>query len=498
VPFDGTGSAGYAGDPSAPDEEVLMLDLIVRGGTVVSAQGQGAWDIGIEAERIVAVAEPGTLPPAGRVIDARGKVVVPGGVEPHTHLAHWIGMHPDENLYTLGPEDDTRGMAFGGTTTHIDFCWVRPGADVGPTIERRLARWKGQSHVDYSFHVALCGPLEIRVFDQLADAVKDGFPSFKVFTTEILPPHPKRPPARLDFGRIQLAMQKVAPAGGIMVVHAEDHDIVQFMYEKFREEKRMEGANLPLVHNKLSELLSFHRTIQLSAHSGAGIYFVHTSAREGVEAVAAARASGLPVYAETLHHYATFTAEDYRAPRGFCYHTYPSLKYPDDRQALWDGLLSGAVATTATDEFPTSLDLKLRGKTIEDVTGGNLGAEARMGIVYTEGVVKRGMSLERFAEVTSTNAARIMGLYPRKGVIAPGSDADVAIIDPTISRTLTRDDFHVSDYSPWEGWDVRGWPVTTILRGKVIVENGRLAGQVGDGQLIPRKVDPVVLRRPAC
>jgi len=132
------------------------------------------------------------------------------------------------------------------------------------------------------------------------------------------------------------------------------------------------------------------------------------------------------------------------------------------------------------------------------VTGGNLGAEARMGIVYTEGVVKRKMSLERFVQVTSSNAAKILGLYPRKGALAPGSDADVVLIDPSINRKLVKDDFHVSDYSPWEGWDVRGWPVTTVLRGKVIVENGRLSGDTRDGQLIPRKIDGAVLRRPAC
>jgi dihydropyrimidinase len=131
------------------------------------------------------------------------------------------------------------------------------------------------------------------------------------------------------------------------------------------------------------------------------------------------------------------------------------------------------------------------------VTGGNLGAEARMGIVYTEGVVRRGMTLQRFAEVTSTNAARILGLYPRKGVIAAGSDADIVLIDPSIKKKLTRDDFHVSDYSPWEGWQIEGWPVTTILRGKVIVENGKLLADLNYGQLIARKIDPVVLRRPA-
>src|SRR6267378_2352277 len=432
--------------PVLHQRRTVMLDLVIRGGDVVTPQGVGRWDVGVEGERIVALGLPEHGLQAGRVIDASGKVVVPGGVEPHTHLAHFISMQPEENLHTLGPEDDTRGM----------------------------------------------------VFDQLPEAVQAGFPSFKVFTVDVLPPHPKRHPYRLDYGRIQLAMEKVAPHGGIMVVHAEDHDIVQFMYEKFREEKQTDGWLLPLVHNKLSEKLAFRRTIQLAAHTGAGVYFVHTSAREGVEAVAEARAEGYPIYAETLHHYACFTAEDYKSPRGFCYHTYPSLKYPEDQAALWNGLVRDGVSTTATDEFPTSLELKLRGQDLENVTGGNLGAEARMGIVFSEGVVKRRMSLERFADVTATNAARILGLYPRKGVIAPGSDADVVLIDPAIRKTLARDDFHVSDYSPWEGWAVQGWPVTTILRGKVVVENRRLVSDSRDGKLVARKISSEVVRRPNC
>jgi dihydropyrimidinase len=475
-----------------------MLDLIIRGGQVVTPQGAGAWDVGVQDDRIAAVAAPGTLGEAGRVIDATGKIVVPGGVEPHTHLAHFIAMHPDEGLFTLGPEEDTRGMAFGGTTTHVDFCFVRPGSDVATTIEQRAARWKGNAYVDYSFHVTLQGALPLKVFDQLPEAIQGGFPTFKVFTNDVLPPHPKRHSYRLDFGRIQLAMEKVAGRGGLMVVHAEDNDVVQFMYEKLREEGRMEGWNLPLVHNKLSEALAFRRTIHVAEATGAPVYFVHTSAKEGVDAVLEARAKGLPVFAETLHHYACFNAEDYRKPRGFCYHTYPSLKYPEDQAALWDGLVRDGVSTTGTDEYPTSLELKLRGKTVEDVTGGNLGAEARMGIVFTEGVVKRRMSLERFAAVTSTNAARILGLYPRKGAIAPGSDADLVLIDPAIHKTLTREDFHVSDYSPWEGWEVRGWPVLTILRGRVLVEHGRLVRDARDGTLVPRKISAEVVHRPAC
>ncbi len=476
-----------------------MLDLIIRGGQVITPQGSGAWDVGIEGERIVAVAQTGTLPSDGaRIIDATGKIVSPGGVEPHAHLAHGIMSHPEQPEMTLGPEEDTKGMACGGTTTHVDFAYVRPGGNIQQVIETRAARWKGNSYVDYAFHLTLAGALELKVFEQIPEAIQAGFPSFKVFTTNVLPPHPKRAGNRIDFGRIHYAMEKVAAKGGIMVVHGEDEDLVQFNYERFREEGRMDGSNLHLVHTKLSESLAFRRTIGLARATGAAVYFVHTSAREGVEAIREARALGLPVYGETLHQYACFNAEYYKTPRGFCSHTYPSLKFPEDQAALWSGLVTDGLSTLATDEYPTSLALKLKGKTIEDVTGGNLGAEARIGIAYTEGVGKRGMSLERFADITATNAAKILGLYPKKGVIAPGSDADIVLIDPSIKKALTRDDFHVSDYSPWEGWQVTGWPVMTLLRGTVIAEHGKLLGTPSDGRHLTRQIGVPVLNRPAC
>ncbi len=476
-----------------------MLDLVIRGGQVITPQGAGLWDVGVEGERIAVIAAPGTLPSdSARIIDATGLIVAPGGVEPHAHLAHPIMSHPEEPAVTLGPEDDTRGMACGGTTTHVDFAYVRPGSDIQPVLEQRAARWKGNSYVDYTFHLTLAGALPLRVFEQIPEAIQQGFPSFKVFTTNVLPPHPRRAGNRIDFGRIHLAMDKVAAHGGIMVVHGEDEDLVQFNYERFREEGRMDGTNLHLVHSKLSELLSFRRTIALARAAGAAVYFVHTSALEGVESIVEARADGLPVYGETLHQYACFNAEYYKTPRGFCSHTYPSLKFPEDQAALWDGLVRDGLSTIATDEYPTSLALKLKGRTIEDVTGGNTGAEARIGIAFTEGVVKRGMSLQRFAGITATNAARILGLYPEKGVIAPGSDADFVLIDPAVRKTLAREDFHVSDYSPWEGWRVSGWPVMTLLRGKVIAERGELRGSPADGRLLSRRIDPAILHRPLC
>jgi dihydropyrimidinase len=173
------------------------------------------------------------------------------------------------------------------------------------------------------------------------------------------------------------------------------------------------------------------------------------------------------------------------------------LKGEEDHRYLWDGLLRGDLSFTATDSsFTTFLD-KLAGRNVVDVRGGNIGIEIRMGVNYTEAVVRRGLALEDYAAITSTNAAKLLGLYPRKGAIAIGSDADITIIDPAVKKSLSMADLHLRDYSPWEGWEVEGWPTTVILRGKVMVDNGRLLGAPTDGQLISRKIDPGVLRRPA-
>ena len=233
---------------------------------------------------------------------------------------------------------------------------------------------------------------------EMREAIEAGFPSFKVFTTNVLPPHPKRPSFRLDFGRIELAMGKAARHGGLMVVHGEDEELVQSNYERFRDEGRMDGTNLHLVHTKLSEQLAFRRTIALARATGAGIYFVHTSAREGVEAIEAARAAGaarLRRDAPPVRLLQRRVLQDARAASARTRTRRSSSRRTRRRSGA--GSCEGGVSTLATDEYPTSLALKLRGRTIEDVTGGNLGAEARMGIAFTEGVVKRGMSLERFA-----------------------------------------------------------------------------------------------------
>ena len=472
-----------------------MLDLIIRGGQVVTPMGVGEWDVAVQGERIAAVAAPGALgDEAGRIIDASGKIVVPGGIEPHAHISAPIMGHGD--LKTAPPEQVSRAALYGGTTTLMDFAIQYPGIDIPQAIAERTGVWQGNSYADYSHHLMLLGQIPEEIIGSLHEAVEDGFASFKIFTTNIRPPATTGEPRMVGTGHLHDLMEEIQRLSAMLLVHAEDDDMVQHMYQKLTREERTEWHNMSLVHSAESEDVSFRRVLRVAEWTGAPVYFVHVSALQGVNNIMEARANGRPVYGETLHNYCCFNEENYKENNGMKYHTYPSLKSEADRRMLWDGIINGGLQTMATDEYCTSWETKISGRTISDVTGGHNGAEARMGITYSEGVSKQGMTLQRFVDVTSANAAKIMGLYPRKGVLAPGSDADICLIDPSIKRKLTIDDFHISDYSIWEGTDIEGWPVTTILRGKVVVEDGNFSGALGDGQFLRRKVDPAVADRP--
>ncbi len=474
-----------------------MLDLIIRGGQVVTPWGVGDWDVAVQGEKIVAVAAPGAMKEETlRVIDATGKVVVPGGVEPHAHIAAPIMGHGD--LTTAPPEQVSRAALFGGTTTLMDFAIQYPGIDINQAIQERTSVWQGNSYSDYAHHLMLLGEVPDNIIGQLHEAVEDGFPSFKIFTTNIRPPAMAGQPRMVRMGHLHDLMEEVQRIGAMLLVHSEDDDMVQHMYQKLARDEQTEWWNMHLVHNNESEDVSFRRVLRVAEWTGSPVYFVHVSAKEGVQAIQEARAKGMPVYGETLHNYCCFSSDNYREENGMKYHTYPSLKSEEDRLTLWNGIVKGGLATMATDEYCTSWEVKIAGRTVSDVTGGHNGAETRVGITYSEGVSKQGMSLQRFVDVTSANAAKLMGLYPRKGVIAPGSDADIVLIDPSIKKRLGKDDFHISDYSIWDSFDIEGWPVMTILRGQVAVENGELHATRGQGQFLRRKVDQDYTNRPAC
>ncbi len=477
-----------------------MLDCVVKGGQVVTPQAVGEMDVGIQGEKIVAVGWSGTLSEqATRVIDASGKIVIPGGIEPHAHIgipvpSEWSGQ-PD--IMTQPPQDASRAAAFGGVTTVVDFAGDLSFAvvenaqpkSIMSVIEERRSVFRTHAYTDYTFHYILAGEVAPETIGEIGEAIQEGIASFKIFTTF----HPIRVP----YGHLWTIFAEVAKHGGIMAVHAEEDEVVRYMTEKLKREGRDQGYNLHLVHNNISEDLAFRHIIRLAQHTEAGIYFVHTTAKEGVAAIAEARNAGQPVYGEALHNYLQFTCEDYKKPGGTAIHTYPAIKFADDRDALIAGLMDGRLATTATDEYTTHKGPKLWGDTIETVCGGHNGIETRMPVAFTKFVAERNMSLQRFVDITSANAAKLLGLYPRKGAIQPGSDADLVLIDPDLNKTLTMDDLHAdSDYSIWEGFICQGYPVLTMLRGKVIVEQGQLVGSSTDGQWLKRRVSGDIISRP--
>src|ERR1700733_7801529 len=473
-----------------------MLDLIIRGGSVVTPQGVVEGDVAIAGEIIAAVTAPGALttPPGTREIDARGRIVMPGGIDPHVHLHHvWI--KPDGTpLVTAGPEQVGRAALFGGTTTFIDFAYWRDGASARDAIEARDRDFVGKSPCDWAYHIMLHSEPPPEFGGQLAEAIQAGYPTLKIFTTNILPSRSGR---MIDFGDIWEAFQVLAKEGGLGVIHAEDNDIVMHMYAKLIREGRVGFEHLAEVHNRLSEDLSFRRVLRLAESvPGTALYMMHVSAATGVIAIAEARRKGLPIYGETLHQYLGYTAEDYKRPNGQIYHTYPSLKSGEDQKVLWDGAMRGSIHCIATDELCCTLKDKTIGNSIDDTTGGTSGVEPRLAVMYPEMVVRRGYSLARYVDLVSSNAAKIMGLYPKKGAIAVGSDADICVLDPADNRVIRAEDLHEADYTPWEGRKMEAWPCLTLLRGKVVVENGKWQGALTDGKWQHRKIAPEILSSP--
>ena len=478
-----------------------MLDLLIHGGTVVTPSGVGQVDIGIQGEKIVLIsARNSIIDEANRSIDATGKYVLPGGIEPHTHIAtrvseEWAGR---PGVMTQSPEAASRAAAHGGVTTYIDFAGGMEGTEEGDQsdksimarLDARRGVFSGHSYTDFAFHFTFAGEVPTRTIEEIGEAVQSGVSSFKIFTTF---------GSKVPYGHLWAIFEAVGNSGGIMAVHAEDDDMVKYMEAKLIREGRDQGYNLHLAHNNISEDISFRKIIRLSEHTETGIYFVHTTAKEGAYAIADARNKQLPVYGEALHNYLHFTHDHYREPEGTAIHTYPAIKHASDRDGLQDALINGTLSTTATDEYTTYKDIKLSGNTIETVCGGHNGIETRLPVVYTKFVSTGRISIEKFVDITSANAAKILGMYPQKGAIATGSDADIVLFDPDMNKTITLDGLHAdSDYSIWEGFECQGYPVMTILRGKIIVENGELKGSPSDGNWLARKVAASVLANPEC
>jgi dihydropyrimidinase len=465
--------------------QAMQLDLVIRGGTVVTASDVGRSDIGVKDGRIVALAED--LPRAASEIDASGLMVLPGGIDSHVHLAQ--PMAPGI-VMADGFESGTRSAAAGGNTTVISFALQPRGASLRQSVEDYHLKARGQSYVDYGFHLIVTDPTPAVLGQELPALVSSGYPSFKVFMTydDLV----------LTDRQLLEVFAIAREQGALVMVHAEGYDQIKFMTDRLERD----GKTQPYFHAasrpELVEREATHRAISHAELIGIPIMIVHVSGREAMEQIQWARGRGLKIYAETCPQYLVLTAEDLKGLNmdmsGAKYVCSPPPRDRASQEAIWRGLETGVFQTFSSDHCPFRFDDDA-GKTgpkartsFRWVPNGIPGIAARLPILFSEGVSKGRISLQEFVALTATNHAKMYGLYPRKGSIMIGADADIAIWDAGKNVRLSQDLMqHGSDYTPYEGLEVTGWPIKTLVRGELVADDGRIVGAPGFGQFLPRE-----------
>ncbi len=452
-------------------------DLVLRQGIVVTADGRRHADIAVRDGSIVAIDDLIAKERARETIDAAGCFVAPGFIDPHVHMSLPASGTVSSDDFSTG----TIAAACGGVTTIIDFTTQQRGASLEQAVAARRSEADGKVAIDYGLHVTVLDAGE-RTLSEIARLAQDGCPSIKVYMTYA---------GALDDAALVRVMDAAATCGALTLVHAENHQIVTYLTQRLLREGRTSPASHPLARPPFAESEAVTRAIALARATAASIYIVHVSCQESLAAIAQARADGLPVFAETCPHYLLLSDEEYARPgfAGAKYVMTPPLRPRRNWQPLWDGLAGGTLDVVATDHCPWMYETqKSRGKSRFDlIPGGIAGVETRASLLFCEGVNKGRLTLERFVEVLSTNPARIFGLYPRKGTIAPGSDADLVIFDPLATGTIEQSKLHQHvDYTVFEGWPLLGQPVLTLSRGRVVARNGQFVGEVGHGRFVAR------------
>ncbi len=450
------------------------MDLVIRNGTVVTAGEISQTDVGIEGGVIRQLGHG--FGPATREIDANGKYLFPGGVDVHTHVDfELLGNRSVDDFYS-----GTAAAACGGITTIVDYALPEPGQSIQGSIEAWQKKAKDKAIIDFGLHPAILDPTQ-KIIDEMAEAVADGHTSFKLFMIGM---------ARFD----ELAPQylkviaQAGRVGALTNIHAEDQCLISYLAEQFAAEGKFGVRHFADSRPRLSEGLAVQRAIAMAQYAEAPIYLVHLSCEEALAPIREARARGQLVYGETRPIYLHLSRERFEEPDGERYLGWPPLREASQMQAMWAGLRCDNLQTVATDHCGWNLAQKKSGKKVEDLLPGMSNLETILPMLYSEGVGKGRLSLNRFVEVISTNPAKLFGLYPQKGTISVGSDADIVIFDPKKEVTIRHRDMHSrSDYELYEGFQITGWPTMTLSRGEVIVENGKVLGSSGRGKLIRRK-----------
>ncbi len=462
------------------------LDTVIRNWTVVTAADVTRCDVGIRDGRIVTLAAD--LPEARQVIDATDRLVLPGGIDAHVHIdeREFMGVKVADDF-----ESGTLAAACGGTTTIVSFAAQERGKSLRATVDayRRLA--DGKAYIDYGVHLILTDPNEQVLGQELPALVADGYTSFKVYMTyEGL---------RLDDRQILEVMAAAGRDGARVMVHAENDHCIHWLKDRFLATGQTGIGNHGRIAPMPVEREATHRAITLAEIAEVPILIVHVSGREAVEQIEWARGRGLEVHAETCPQYLVLSQDDLDRPgiEGAKYVCSPPPRAADNQAHLWRALARGAFQVFSSDHCPYVFagpgGKQRHGPNpgFHQVPPGVPGIETRLPLLFSEGVGKGRIDLNAFVALSATNAAKFYGLYPRKGTLAVGSDADIAIWDPEREVTLTHDALHdKADYTPYEGLRLKGWPVTTLSRGEVVWAEGEVRAAPGRGAFVARERAP--------
>lgn len=457
------------------------FDLIIANGTIATAADVFSADIGIKDGEIVQIGR--SLTGAEQTIDAGGKYVLPGGIDSHVHIAQPQGGGAE---IADDFESGTLSALFGGNTTLLPFCLQEKGVPIRETLKQYHAKAEGNCYTDVSFHLIVTEPTEQLLGQDLPALIHDGYASLKVFMTyEDL---------RLSDGEILRTLDTARSCGATVMIHCENEDAIRFLIEKHE----LAGDVAPRAHAATRpvavEREATHRAITLAEIADVPIVIVHVSNGEAMAEIARGRARGLKIVGETCPQYLTLTADDLDGMdwEGAKFVCSPPPRDTKAHSECWLGIENGTFDLFSSDHCPFRYDdergkLTPLGRTnFRHIPNGIPGVETRLPILFSQGVMTGRISLERFVALTATNHAKTYGLYPRKGTIAVGSDADVTIWDPGARRTIRHRDLHdASDYSPYEGMEITGWPQTVVLGGRIVIDRGTLTGKKGQGRYRP-------------
>ena len=453
------------------------MRTLIKSGRVVTAVDDYSADVLIEDEIISIIGRKLDVE-TDRVIDAAGKLVIPGGIDPHTHMELPFGGTQSSDDFLTG----TRAAAFGGTTTIIDFAVQNKGETLTQGVDNWHAKADGKCAIDYGFH------LITTVFEDGDEAemyrvMDSGVTSFKLFMAY--------PGVFLaDDATIFRAMSAAGTRGGLICMHAENGIVINEIIKRFLKNGRTAPKYHALTRPTIAEAEGVHRAIAIAEMAESPVYIVHLSCADALNKIREARDRGIPAFAETCPQYLFHSIEDYGDDfEGAKYVMTPPLREKHNHAELWKGLKMDDLQVISTDHCPFCMkEQKELGRgDFSKIPNGAPGVENRMSLIYNGGVVQNRISLNRFVELTSTAAAKMFGIFPKKGTIAVGSDADIVIFDPEKEHTFGVDTEHMNvDYSSYEGWAVKGKVDTVLSRGRVIIENGEHTGKSGDGQFLKR------------